>query len=133
MAEHNVLKVIDVNPAWEFPTYRFWVHLDTDKLHESGLPDMQFVQPFEISTAPPGVRSDSLTGDQLIEALTESVAARKSDLVREGVLAGKAEITLDAVVKVASKVNPIRVELEKQEAAARAAEDVAAGVVVTPV
>lgn len=124
MAAHQVLKTINVNPAWEFPTYRFWVHLDTDKLHESGLPDMTFVQPFEISTAPPGVEVDGLTGEQVLASLEETIDAHKSDLVRNGVLAGKADVDIVSLAKEAAKVNPQRLEFERQQAEAIAAKAV---------
>jgi hypothetical protein len=96
MAEHQILKVLNVTPGAQYPTYRFWVHLDTDKVVESGLPDPAFVQSYDFGSAPPSGGKASLSGEELKAALTEAVACHEGrDLVRSGLLEGRAEVSLD--------------------------------------
>jgi hypothetical protein len=107
MAEHQILKVLNIAPGAQYPTYRFWVHLDTEKLAESGLPDPAFVHSYDFGTAPPAGGKASLSGEELKAALTEAVASTKAEMVKRGLLEGRAEVSMDELSKVESRPVPV--------------------------
>lgn len=127
MAEHEIIKIRNLHPEWDYATYNILVHLDTDKVIEvkdeagngtgSFEPDPEWVREMEISTCPSFTlktanpkspeqmaATKSMSGEEVVKTVAYRVAAIKYDLIRAGVIpVEKCEMTLDELMKQPAK------------------------------